>query len=82
MTTNFLNGCLAFNRRHSNSKTYMQDMITAYNWYLSQGDDGIHIIGCRMALYNFHKHPVHRLAFWKLYLHHKNEFFRVFTHGE
>ena len=79
MTTNFLNGCLSFNRRHSNSKTYMQDMINAYNWYLSQNDDGIHVIGCRMALYNFHKHPAHRLAFWKLYLHHKNEFFKAFT---
>lgn len=79
MTSNFLNACLSFNRRHSNSKTYMLDMVNAYNWYLSQGDDAIHIIACRMALYNFHKYPSHRQAFWELYLDHKNEFFRPFT---
>ena len=79
MTSNFLNACLAFNRCHANSKTYTTDMINAYNWCLSQADDAHHIIGCRLALYNFHKYPSHRIGFWKLYLYHKNEFFRVFT---
>ena len=77
--SNFLANSERFIKRNANTKDFMQNMVNAYNWYLSMNDKGIHIIGCRMALYNFHKYPAHRLAFWKLYIHHKNEFFKVFT---
>ena len=77
--SNFLKNSERFIQRNKTDKNFMQNMVNAYNWYLQQSDNGIHVIGCRMALYNFHKYPAHRLAFWKLYIHHKNEFFKVFT---
>ena len=77
--SNFLANSERFIKRYSPNNDFAKNMINAYNWYLSMNDPGLHIIGARMALYNFHKHPAHRLAFWKLYLQHKNEFFRVFT---
>lgn len=77
--SNFLKNSERFIQRNKTDKNFMQNMVNAYNWYLQQSDKAIHVIGCRMALYNFHKYPAHRLAFWKLYLKHKNEFFKVFT---
>jgi len=77
--SNFLANSERFIKQHSDNKDFMQNMVNAYNWYLSMNDSGLHIIGARMALYNFHKYPAHRQAFWKLYLQHKNEFFKAFT---
>ena len=79
--SNFLVNSERFIHRHGNSKDFMQNMLNAYNWYLSRNDSGLHIIGARMALYNFHRYPAHRRAFWKLYLHHKNEFFKAYINA-
>lgn len=79
--SNFLANSERFIKRHSANKDFMQNMLNAYNWYLSMNDSGLHIIAARMALYNFHKYPSHRRAFWKLYLQHKNEFFRSYINA-
>ena len=79
--SNFLANSERFIKRHSTNKDFMQNMVNAYNWYLSMNDKGIHIIGCRMALYNFHKYPGNRIAFWKLYIYHKNEFFKAYINA-
>lgn len=77
--SNFLTNSERFIKRNAGNKDFMQNMVIAFNWYLSMNDSGLHIIGARMALYNFHKYPANRLVFWKLYIHHKNEFFKAFT---
>ena len=73
--TTFLAHNLRYINRHKTDNNFTENLLNAYNYYLAINDlTAMHIIGCRLALYNFLKH--HRSkAFWLLYLYHKNAVF-------
>lgn len=74
--TTFLKHNLYYLNKHKQDPNFTQNLLTAHNYFLSQDAQiPLHIIGCRLALYNFQKHPSKRRQFWQLYLQHKNGVF-------
>lgn len=73
--TTFLAHNIRYINKNKSDLNFTENLLNAYNYYLAINDlSAMHIIGCRLALYNFFKHS-HYTPFWLLYLYHKNAVF-------